>query len=59
VRNLSPEEKREKELQQSKEKTERERQEFVEWQREQELQRQRAVPPPQELRELVKKIATK
>ena len=59
VRNVSPEEKREKELQLSKQKTERERQEFLDWQKEQELQRQRSVPPPQELRDLVKKIATK
>lgn len=59
VRNLSPEEKRAKELQESRQKRELEIQKTQEYFQELELQRQRAVPPPQELRDLVKKIGTK
>jgi hypothetical protein len=58
-RNLSPEEKREKELQESKTKTDKERAEAAEWFRAQEEARRNAVPPPAELRNLMKKISTK
>lgn len=58
-RNLSSEEKREKELQESKIKTDKERAEAAEWFRAQEEARRNAVPPPAELRNLMKKISTK
>jgi len=54
-RNLSPAEIKEKELQEARAKAERERVENEAWFREQEEQRSRAVPPPAELRELLKK----
>jgi uncharacterized protein YdaU (DUF1376 family) len=56
----SPQEnKREKELQQAKEKAEREKAEAAKWFQEQEERKKSAVPAPAELRELMKKIATK
>ena len=58
-RNLSPDEKKEKELQEARAKAERERAENEAWFKEQELQRERAVPPPAELRELLRKSFTK
>jgi uncharacterized protein YdaU (DUF1376 family) len=58
-RNLSTAEIKEKELQDAKTKAERERAENEAWFREQELQRERAVPPPAELRELLRKSFTK
>ena len=58
-RNLSPAEIKEKELQDLREKAERERAENEAWFKEQELQRERAVPPPAELRELLRKSFTK
>ena len=58
VRNLSPDEKREKELQEARIKSEREKEEAAEWFRQLEEQRQRAVPPPAELRNLLKKSST-
>lgn len=54
-RNLSPAEIKEKELQEAKAKAERERAENEAWFKQQEEQRQRAVPPPAELRELLRK----
>ena len=57
-RALSPDEKREKELQASREKSERERLETERWKLEQEEAERRAVPPPPELREMLKKFGT-
>jgi hypothetical protein len=54
-RNLSPAETKEKELQEAKAKKERERAESEAWFKEQEQLRERAVPPPAELRELLRK----
>jgi hypothetical protein len=54
-RNLSPAETKEKELQEAKAKKERERAESEAWFKEQEELRERAVPPPAELRELLRK----
>lgn len=51
---LSPDEKREKELQESKAKAERERLATLAWQQEQEEALRNAVPPPPELREMFK-----
>jgi hypothetical protein len=59
TRNLSPAEMKEKELQEARIKSEREKAENEAWFREQEAQRQRAVPPPAELRELLRKSFTK
>ena len=59
ARNLSPDEKREKELQEARAKSEREKAESEAWFKEQELQRERAVPPPAEIRELLRKTFTK
>jgi uncharacterized protein YdaU (DUF1376 family) len=58
-RNLSPQEIKEKELQEARIKSEREKEEAAEWFRQQEEQRLRAVPPPAELRELLRKNFTK
>jgi uncharacterized protein YdaU (DUF1376 family) len=58
-RAFSPDDKREKELREAKERAEREREATAEWFKQVEEQRQRAVPPPQELRDLMKKISTK
>jgi len=58
-RNLSPAEVKEKELQEARVKAERERAENETWFKEQERQRERAVPPPAELRELLRKNFTK
>jgi uncharacterized protein YdaU (DUF1376 family) len=58
-RNLSPAEIKEKELQDARARAERERAENEAWFKEQELQRERAVPPPAELRELLRKSFTK
>ena len=58
-RNLSPAEIKEKELQEARAKAERERAENEAWFKQQEEQRQRAVPPPAELRELLRKSFTK
>jgi uncharacterized protein YdaU (DUF1376 family) len=51
--------KREKELQQAKEKAEREKAEAAKWFKEQEERQKSAVPPPAELRELMRKNFTK
>jgi len=59
TRNLSPAEIKEKELQEARAKAQRERAENEAWFKEQEEQRQRAVPPPAELRELLRKSFTK
>jgi hypothetical protein len=53
------ENKREKELQQAKEKAEREKAEAAKWFKEQEERQKSAVPPPAELRELLRKNFTK
>ena len=58
-RNLSPAEIKEKELHEARVKAEREKAESEAWFREQEEQRERAVPPPAELRELLRKSFTK
>ena len=58
-RNLSFAEIQEKELQAAKAKSEREREEAAEWFRQQEEQQRIAVPPPAELRELLRKSFTK
>ena len=58
MRNLSPEEKKQKELQEARVKAEREKEEAAEWFRQMEEQRSRAVPPPAELRNLFKKSPT-
>jgi hypothetical protein len=55
TRNLSPAETKEKELQKARIKSEREKAESEAWFREQQEQRERAVPPPAELRELLRK----
>ena len=49
---------KQKELQEAKAKAERKRAEDEAWFKEQELQRERAVPPPAELREFLKKSFT-
>jgi len=59
TRNLPPAETKEKELQDARAKAEREKAENEAWFKEQELQRERAVPPPAELRELLRKSFTK
>ena len=59
MRNLSPDEKKEKELQEARIKAEREKEEAAEWFKQQEEQRLRAVPPPAELREMLRKTFTK
>jgi uncharacterized protein YdaU (DUF1376 family) len=59
MRNLSPAEIKEKELQVARIKSEREKEEAAEWFREQEEARRNAVPPPAELRELLRKSFTK
>ena len=48
-----------KKLQEARSKTDKEREEAAAWFREQEEQRSRAVPPPAELRELLRKSFTK
>jgi uncharacterized protein YdaU (DUF1376 family) len=58
-RNLSPAEIKEKELQVARIKAEREKEEAAEWFREQEEAKRNAVPPPAELRELLRKSFTK
>jgi uncharacterized protein YdaU (DUF1376 family) len=58
-RNLSVAEIKEKELQEARIKSEREKEEAAQWFKEQEEQRLRAVPPPAELRELLRKNFTK
>jgi hypothetical protein len=58
-RNLSPAEIKEKELQDARAKAERERAENETWFREQEEAKRNAVPPPAELRELLRKSFTK
>lgn len=58
-RNFSPDDKREKELQEARARAERERAATEEWRKQVAEQEQRAVPIPQELRDLVKKISTK
>lgn len=59
MRNLSPAEMREKELQEARIKSEREKAESEAWFKEQEEARRNAVPPPAELRELLRKSFTK
>jgi uncharacterized protein YdaU (DUF1376 family) len=58
-RNLSIDEKKEKELHQARLKAEREKEEAAEWFRQQEEARRNSVPPPAELRELIRKNFTK
>jgi uncharacterized protein YdaU (DUF1376 family) len=58
-RNLSSAEIKEKELQEARIKSEREKEQAAQWFKEQELQKERAVPPPAELRELLRKSFTK
>lgn len=55
MRNLSPAEIKEKELQVARIKSEREKEEAAEWFRQQEELKRNAVPPPAELRELLRK----
>jgi hypothetical protein len=55
TRNLSPAETKEKELQEARIKSEREKEEAAKWFKEQEEARRNAVPPPAELRELLRK----
>jgi hypothetical protein len=52
---LSPDEKRMRELEESKAKSERERMEYLEWQKEQEEQRKKAVAPTPEIIEMIRK----
>ena len=52
---LSADEKRAKELQESKEKAQREREDYERWKQEIQEQDQRAVPMPQNIKELLKK----
>ena len=59
MRNLSFAEIKEKELHEARIKSEREKEEAAEWFREQEEARRNAVPPPAELRELLRKSFTK
>ena len=59
TRNLSPVETKEKELQEARIKSDREKEEAAKWFREQEEARRNAVPPPAELRELLRKSFTK
>ena len=59
MRNLSLAEIKEKELHEARIKSEREKEEAAEWFREQEEARRNAVPPPAELRELLRKSFTK
>lgn len=54
-RMLSPEEKRLREIEESKAKSERERAEYLEWQKEQEEQRKKAVAPSPEIIEMIRK----
>ncbi len=58
ARVLSPDEKREKELQESRAKAEQERLKNLRWQQEEDQRRAAAVPPPPELREMFKKFGT-
>jgi uncharacterized protein YdaU (DUF1376 family) len=58
-RNLSPDEKKEKELQEARIKSQKEKEEAEQWFRDQEEARRNAVPPPAELRELLRKSFTK
>jgi uncharacterized protein YdaU (DUF1376 family) len=58
-RNFSPDEKKEKELQEARIKSQREKEEAEQWFRDQEEARRNAVPPPAELRELLRKSFTK
>jgi hypothetical protein len=55
TRNLSPAEIKEKELHEARIKSEREKEEAAKWFKEQEEARRNAVPPPAELRELLRK----
>ena len=55
TRNLSPAETKEKELQEARIKSDREKEEAAKWFKEQEEARRNAVPPPAELRELLRK----
>jgi hypothetical protein len=59
TRNLSSAETKEKELQEARIKSEREKEEAAKWFKEQEEARRNAVPPPAELRELLRKSFTK
>lgn len=56
---LTPDEKKARELQESKIKAERERLEFLEWQQELSEAQKRAVPLPAEIKELIKKTLPK
>jgi hypothetical protein len=56
---LTPEERREKELVESKAKSEKDRQETLRWQKEREEQAAQAVPAPENLREILMKSLRK
>lgn len=58
-RMLSPEEKRLQEMEESKAKTERERQAYLDWQEELRKTQERAVPIPTELKDLLRKTLPK
>ena len=56
---LTPDEKRQRELEESKARSEREREEYQDWQREQRERQAKAVPAPPEIRELFRKTFPK
>jgi hypothetical protein len=58
-RMLSPEEKRLREIEESKAKTERERQAYLDWQKELQETQERAVPVPEHIKDLFKKTLPK
>ena len=58
-RMLSPEEKRLREIEESKAKAERERQAYLDWQKELQETQERAVPVPEHIKELLKKTLPK
>jgi hypothetical protein len=58
-RMLSPEEKRVREIEESKAKTDRERQAYLDWQQEIKESQERAVPVPEHIKELLKKTLPK
>ena len=58
-RMLSPEEKRLQEMEESKAKTQRERQAYLDWQEELRKTQERAVPIPAELKDLLRKTLPK
>ena len=56
---LSPEEKRLREIEESKAKTDRERQAYRDWQEELRKTQERAVPVPEHIKDLFKKTVPK